>query len=188
VLDAFRPDVVWEGVPVPDQAARAAFITAVERSGATVVSRYACAGLSLGRARLRVLHPLPPDWRRPEVRNDDSLVLEVTYGDVAILRTGDVSEAIEREVLPRLTRARHRILKVAHHGSRFSNGSALVDGWRAQVALVSVGRGNTFGHPAPGVIERLEAAGAAIYRTDLDEQITLETDGKEVRVRTYVSN
>jgi competence protein ComEC len=188
VLEAMRPPVVWEGVPVPDHAGRADFLVAAGRTGAAVESRFLGAELSLGLARVRVLHPEAPDWRRPEVRNDDSLVLEVVYGNVALLLTGDVSADVERELLPRLTPARHRVLKVAHHGSRFSTGQALVDGWRPHVALVSAGRGNTFGHPAPDVLSRLEAAGVAIYRTDRDGQITLETDGETVRVRTYVDD
>ena len=85
-----------------------------------------------------------------------------------------------------LTPARIRILKVAHHGSRTSTSRELLEYWRPQVAIISAGRGNTFGHPAPEVIERLEAIGSAIYRTDLHGQITVETDGQSVRVKTYV--
>jgi competence protein ComEC len=62
----------------------------------------------------------------------------------------------------------------------------LADVWRPQIAVISCGRGNTFGHPAPEVLRRLESIGAAIYRTDLDGQITIDTNGMNVRVRTYV--
>jgi competence protein ComEC len=99
---------------------------------------------------------------------------------------GDVGAATERAILPLLTPARLRILKVAHHGSRTSTSQELIDGWRPQIAVISCGRGNTFGHPAPEVLRRLESIGAAIYRTDLDGQITIDTDGMNVRVRTYV--
>ena len=120
------------------------------------------------------------------MRNDDSLVLEVRYGDAAVLLLGDVGVAVERAILSRLTPARIRILKVAHHGSRTSTSLELVERWRPQIAVISCGRGNTFGHPAPEVISRLESIGAAIYRTDLDGQVTIETDGTNVRVRTYM--
>jgi competence protein ComEC len=79
-----------------------------------------------------------------------------------------------------------RVLKVAHHGSRTSSSRELLDRWRPQIAIISAGRGNTFGHPAPEVLQRLEAIGAAIYRTDLHGQITLEIDGEQVLVRTFV--
>jgi competence protein ComEC len=87
-----------------------------------------------------------------------------------------------------LTPARIRILKVAHHGSRTSTGQALVDAWRPTVALISCGRGNRFGHPVTEVIQRLQAAGAETYRTDRDGQVTVDTDGKSVGVRTFRSH
>ena len=141
----------------------------------------------MGGARIRVLHPPPEDWERQRVRNDDSVVVEVLYGDVAVLLPGDVGAGIERSILSRLTAARHRILKVAHHGSRTSTSRELLEHWRPQIAIVSSGRGNTFGHPAPEVLERLESAGATIYRTDLDGQVTIDTDGHHVRVQTHLS-
>jgi len=113
------------------------------------------------------------------------VALEVRYGDVAIVLLGDVGAATERAILAQLTPARLRILKVAHHGSRTSTSQQLVDAWRPQIAVISCGRGNTFGHPAPEVLRRLESIGAAIYRTDRDGQVTIDTDGVNVRVRTF---
>ena len=106
-----------------------------------------------GELRVRVLHPPSPDWERRRVRNDDSVVLEIVYRDVALLLTGDISSEIEREILPQLTHAPIRILKVAHHGSRTSSSLELLSEWRPQWALISAGRGNTFGHPAPEVLQ-----------------------------------
>ena len=120
------------------------------------------------------------------MRNDDSLVLEVRYGDAAVLLLGDVGVAVERAIVPHLTPARIRILKAGHHGSRTSTSRELVEQWRPQIAVISCGRGNTFGHPAPEVIGRLESIGAAIYRTDVDGQVTIETDGRHVKVRTFM--
>jgi competence protein ComEC len=185
LLDVFRPRALWEGIVVPqhepsrqlrDQAASARMAIAVRRTGES---------FQLGRARIRVLHPPEPNWERPRIRNDDSVVLEVTCGDVALLLTGDVSTDVERAFAPQLTPARTRILKVAHHGSRTSSSAALLDAWRPQIALISAGRGNTFGHPTPEVIQRLESIGTQIYRTDRHGQITLESDCKSVFVRTF---
>jgi competence protein ComEC len=140
----------------------------------------------MGGVRVRVLHPEPPDWERQRVRNDDSVVLEIVYGDVAVLLPGDVGAGIERSIVTRLTPARYRILKVGHHGSRTSTSRELLESWRPQMAIVSCGRGNLFGHPAPEVIQRLEAIGATVYRTDRDGQVSVETDGTHVKVRTFV--
>ena len=138
-----------------------------------------------GGVRWRVLHPPEPDWERRRVRNDDSVVVEAVHGDVAILFTGDVGAAVERAIVPRLTAAPIRVLKVAHHGSRTSTSRELLEAWRPQLALISAGRGNTFGHPAPEVVRRLEAIGARVLRTDRDGQITVTTDGRTLRWRTF---
>ena len=75
---------------------------------------------------------------------------------------------------------------MAHHGSRTSTSRELLEHWRPQIAIISAGRGNTFGHPAPEVVRRLESIGATIYRTDLDGQVTIETDGDRVSIRTFL--
>ena len=77
------------------------------------------------------------------------------------------------------------ILKVGHHGSATSSSSAFVHAVRPAVAIVSCGRQNRFGHPTRVVLDRLFAAGAAVFRTDRQGEIALETDGHAVTVRTF---
>ena len=184
ILDEFRPRDVWDGVPVPRldlrmalreraRAVRARWTTlqsgdVVEVDGVTVV----------------VHHPPPPDWERQEVRNDDSLVIELRWRDVSIVLTGDIGREVERVIAPRFTPARVRVMTAPHHGSRTSSSQAFLDALRPQVVVMSAGRGNTFGHPAPEVVERYEDSGVEIFRTDLDGAVMLETDGEVVRVRT----
>jgi competence protein ComEC len=185
VLDDFAPARIWEGVPVLRHRPLQDVLEHARAAGIGVVRRQAGDAWQAGPARVRVLHPPAPDWERPRVRNDDSIVLEIVYGDVAVLLLGDVGASVERTIYPRLTPARHRILKVGHHGSRTSTSQELLDHWRPDIAIISCGRGNTFGHPAPGVLARLESIGARIYRTDLDGQITIDTDGKIVSLQTF---
>ena len=186
VIDDFTPGVLWHGIPVPGHTPLQNVLEQATKRGVYTTHRWSGYRLRIGNALVRVLHPAPPDWERRRVRNDDSIVLEVTFKDVAILLLGDVGAAVERSLVNQLTFARHRILKVGHHGSRTSTSRELLDGWRPDIAVISSGRGNSFGHPAPEVIERLESIGAAIYRTDLHGQITIETDGTDVKVGTFV--
>ena len=181
VLADFAPAHAWEGIPVFPHRPLQEWVADARARGIPVTQRLAGERFSLGSARVRVLHPPPAEWERPRVRNDDSVVMEVVFGDVAVLLTGDISADIERAILPQLTPSRLRILKVAHHGSRTSSSRELLEGWRPQVALISCGRGNTFGHPATEVLQRLEAVGATVYRTDRDGQITVETDGSQCK-------
>jgi competence protein ComEC len=185
ILDDFSPGELWEGIRLPAHAPMQRLVAAAQESGIAVVSQRAGTVVQAAGARLRILHPQEPDWERQQVRNDDSVVLEVVYGDVALLLTGDIGAEVERALLPRLTPARVRVLKVAHHASRTSTSGELLERWRPQVALISAGRGNTFGHPAPDVLQRLDAIGATVFRTDRHGQITLETDGRRLSIRTY---
>ena len=185
VLADFSPRELWMGVSVPNHRPTQDVTADATGQGVPVAFRRRGETTPEGDVRIRVLHPPPPDWERRRVRNDDSVVLEIVYGNVAVLLTGDISADVEREILPRLTRAPTRVLKVAHHGSRTSSSHELLSEWRPQFALISAGRGNTFGHPAPEVLSRLEAIGASVLRTDLHGQITVETDGAEIRVKTF---
>jgi len=185
VADDFRPRQIWEGIRVPQHLPTQELMHEAARLGIPITPLRAGETMRLDEVQLRVLHPTPPDWERRRVRNDDSVVLEVVYRDVAILLTWDISADIERAVVPRLTPARIRVLKVAHHGSRTSSSPALLESWRPQFAVISCGRGNSFGHPTPEVLHRLAAIGATILRTDLDGQIELETDGRLVVRRTF---
>jgi competence protein ComEC len=185
LIDDFNPTAVWQGVPVLKAQSLHAVLSRAGASGIPVEQRRQGEELHIGAARIHVLHPPSPDWERQRVRNDDSVVLEVLYGDVAFLLTGDIGSDVERAIAPHLVPAKTRILKVAHHGSRTSTSPELLEAWQPQIALISCGRGNPFGHPAPEVVARLEAAGAAIYRTDRDGEITVDTDGQHVFVRTF---
>jgi competence protein ComEC len=78
-------------------------------------------------------------------------------------------------------------LKVGHHGSRYSSTGAFLDAVEPAVAIISVGARNSFGHPTPEVLGRLEAAGARIYRTDRDGAVILETDGITLSITRWAS-
>jgi competence protein ComEC len=188
IVDDFSPIRVWEGIRVPVHAPSLALAELAARRGAAMIALRSGQDVSLESVRIRVLNPPAPDWERRRVRNDDSVVLEVRYHDVAMLLTGDIGADVERALIPSLTPARVRVLKVAHHGSRTSTSQALLDAWPPSVALISCGRGNRFGHPATEVVQRLEAAGATVMRTDRDGQITIETDGQDIHSRTYVGH
>ena len=186
VVDDFAPGHVWLGVRVAGHSPTEALVARAARHHIPIDDRREGQTSVLGAVAVRVLNPPTPDWERRRVRNDDSVVLEVSCGDVALLLTGDIGADVERAIIPQLVPARVRILKVAHHGSRTSSSAELLAAWHPDIAVISVGRGNHFGHPAPEVIERLAAIGARIYRTDRDGEVTIDTDGRAVTVKTFV--
>jgi competence protein ComEC len=181
----FAPIEIWAGLPVADDE------PAARLEGQARLSRTAWRSLQRGdrlrvdEVEVRVHHPPFPDWERRRVRNDDSLVLELRYVDVGVLLTGDVTRGVEVDLLPLLDPLPLTILKAPHHGSATSSSVELLRRLRPRIVLVSAGRGNLFGHPAPIVLERYASLGAQVFRTDLDGQIDLVTDGRSVDVHTF---
>jgi competence protein ComEC len=181
----FRPWEVWEGVPVPrSEALQAIHESAnvahsqsrnVQTNDTTLVDGVA----------VIVRHPTLPDWERQDTRNDDSIVLELRWRDVSIVLTGDISAEVEREIAGNFPPAPLRVIKVPHHGSITSSSSAFVRALNPRVAVVSVGRSNRFGHPAPTVLQRYEEINAEVFRTDRDGAVMVDTDGASLEVQTF---
>jgi competence protein ComEC len=197
VLGDLRPREVWEGVPVPADRLLARMQAAAVHTGSRWRRRVRGERASVGEVTVDVLHPPPADWARARVRNDDSLTLHLTYGNIRVLLPGDIGATVEDMLLPDLAdlagrgpsglpgRRPFAILKVPHHGSATSTSAALIDAFRPSLAVVSAGRGNRFGHPAPGVLQRLTAANVAVMRTDVSGAIAIDTDGITARVQVW---
>ena len=130
-------------------------------------------------------HPAPADWERQKVRNDDSIVLDLRWRDVSVLLTGDIGRDVERTLAGEAPAAPLRVLKVPHHGSLTSSSREFLQAVRPRIAVFSAGRANHFGHPAPAVLERYREVGAAIFRTDQDGAVMLDTDGYSIDVHTF---
>ncbi|MGH7318928.1 MAG: DNA internalization-related competence protein ComEC/Rec2 [Candidatus Rokuibacteriota bacterium] len=145
----------------------------------------------LGPLLVTVLHPPRGDAApsRPEPMDDNnrSLVLRIEWGLAAILLTGDAEAPAERQLLASGLAVRAPLLKVGHHGSRFASSAPFLAAVSPRLALVSVGRRNPFGHPTPSALARLTAAGARVYRTDLDGAIEVTSDGAHLWVRRWAN-
>ena len=185
VFRDFRPFEVWEGVPVPPHTATRELRALANEAGTVWRTLQPADRVSFGNVDLVVHHPPHPDWERQRVRNDDSEVLEIRHGGVSFVFTGDIGRDVERTIASRFSRAPIRILKVPHHGSATSSSQTFLDALRPDIAVISAGRGNPFGHPVASVLERYRNIGSAIYRTDQDGAVMVETDGAVVRVKTF---
>jgi competence protein ComEC len=185
ILREFRPREVWEGIPVPRFAPLTVLRVAAETSGARWANVYRGDRVGVDGVDVIARHPLPADWERQKVRNDDSLVLELRWRDVSVLLTGDIGKAVEPAVAATSPPARLRVIKIPHHGSLTSSTTAFVEALHPRIAIASAGRANHFGHPVPEVLERYRAIGAEIFRTDQDGAVMVETDGTSIQVRTF---
>ena len=129
---------------------------------------------------VRVLWPDGPGLPS-EDPNNHAIVLLLSYGetDVLLAADADVGRAVPLRIPP------VEILKVSHHGSADALLPTLLEAIRPRVAVISVGEGNSYGHPTPETLAALGAApGLAVYRTDRDGAVTIESDGRNVTVAT----
>lgn len=143
---------------------------------------------ALGGARLTRLVPraLPPAGR-PRRANEASLVLRLDYGRFALLLVGDLEAAGEAALVDAGLPLAATVLKVGHHGARTSTTAGFLDAVRPTVAVISVGARNPYGHPDAGVLARLAAAGARVWRTDRHGAVILETDGRALAVTAWAA-
>jgi beta-lactamase superfamily II metal-dependent hydrolase len=110
--------------------------------------------------------------------NDASLIIKMTDGTVDFLFVGDSSSSVEGQMDIAFGSAMDiEILKVGHHGSSTSTSVSFLSQTTPAIAVIEVGAGNTFNHPTNQTLDRLSAAGAEVYRTDLNGTITITTDG-----------
>jgi competence protein ComEC len=132
--------------------------------------------------KIDVLNPpaaLPDGVDNEAQFNDNSIVLKLTYGQLSALLTGDMQETNEARLVSKNASALDaEVLKAGHHGSRTSSSSSFLNAVTPKVAIISLGSGNSYGHPHQEALDRLSAAGTEqIFRTDVDGTITLTTNG-----------
>lgn len=181
----FKPSEIWYGVFVNNHDPTLLLQHAAARSRSTWRWLQRGDRLDLGGVELRVHHPALPDWERQKVRNDDSLVMELRYGGVSVLTTGDIGKEVERSLIPSLDLLPTVVLKSPHHGSGTSSSAEFIDAIQPTVVMIGVGRANPYGHPLPYVLERYADAGAKVLRTDLSGQIDLVIDGETMTATSF---
>jgi competence protein ComEC len=112
--------------------------------------------------------------------NDTSIVNQLVYKNEKILFTGDAGFTVENELLQNKVDLRSNVLKVGHHGSAYASAEEFLNAVEPEFAVISVGAGNSFGHPSLAVVRRLERLPVMVFRTDQDGLITLVTDGEKI--------
>lgn len=131
-----------------------------------------------GGAEVRVLAPVVES----DDSNEQSVVCMVTYGETRFLFMGDAGETVEKQLFSEDLHA--DFLKVSHHGADGATGEDFLRRVKPQVAVISCGKNNPYGHPDAAVVTRLNRAGTTVYRTDRDGHIVVSSDGKTVRITT----
>ncbi len=114
--------------------------------------------------------------------NQDSVVLKVTYNEISYLFVGDAEKPAEESMMEAGLDLDADVLKVGHHASRYGSSAEFLSAVSPAISVIQVGAGNSYGHPHEEAVERLEATGSRIYRTDLDGNVVIATDGQALSV------
>ncbi len=181
VLDAFDVDnAVIPEFEDRDTDVYDNFQLALIESGANVHTAKVGTVINIGEFELTVIGYYPSE----EDSNDQSIVIMADIDGIKFLMAGDAGEAIEENLIEDRINLDCDVFKASHHGSRNSNSQDFVEAMSPEYAVISAGKGNSYGHPHDEVLDILENEGADIYRTDRSGNITFYVEDGKITVDT----
>ncbi len=179
ILHAFPVSRVIAPDYTDDTKIYESFVNAVLAKNLTVESPKPGDSYTVGAAVVEVLGPLSDTYKD---ENDYSIVLKIRHGNQSVYLAGDSTMTVEDELLEADTNVEADLYIVSHHGSSGSSGQAFLNRVNPELAVISCGKDNSYGHPHDEVLEKLEKTGAKILRTDELGEIMIESDGNILKV------
>ncbi|RUT57200.1 MBL fold metallo-hydrolase [Clostridium botulinum] len=138
-------------------------------------------GISLDLSNNSSLDFLAPVKDNYENTNDSSAVVKLTHGNTKFLFTGDAEKTSEKDILNSNEDLSSNVLKVGHHGSHSSSSKEFLDKINPKIAIISCGKNNDYGHPHKETMKELNKRNIEVYRTDIDGNIVLTSDGENIK-------
>jgi len=175
VLDRYEvANVLWTGI-LRDTNAFKRWQEKLKEEKANKVIAKAGQEIKAGRARIFILYPFESlAGRKYKDSNDTSIVARLIFGKNSFLFTGDATKKTEEKLLAEKVNIDSDVLKVGHHGSKTSTGEEFLEEVSPEIAVISCGRNNSYGHPHEIVLQRLKNFGINILRTDLEGDIKIK--------------
>lgn len=157
------------------------FVNALEKQSTSITVPSAGDTFALGSAEVTIIGPVKPDEEEP---NNMSIVLRIVYGDTSFLFTGDAEREEEQDILAAGYDLESTVLKVGHHGSDTSTSYPFLYAIDPEYGVISVGEGNSYGHPTDDTLSRLRDSDVKVFRTDMQGTIICTSNGKELSFTT----
>lgn len=180
VLNAVTAKVIYCPNNDATQKFFQSFLKYAENQGVTPTCPSLGYEFNLGGAKVKVLGPFHP---KSSNENNTSIVIKVTYGDTSFLFTGDAETGEEKELVGKWgDELKSDVLKVGHHGSDSSSSYLFLRTVNPSIGVISVGENNKFDHPSEEVLSRYRDAEVKLYRTDMNGDIHIQSDGKQITV------
>ena len=180
-LSVMDVGTIYAPLTQEDTKAYLNFRNKAEEKGIEIINPYCGEVFYLGDGKVEILGPVSEET---DNLNNTSIVLKVTYGETSFLFTGDAEYEEEQDILNAGCDLRADVLKVGHHGADNSSSYSFLREVMPEYAIISVGKDNSFNHPAENTLSRLRDVGAKVYRTDMQGDITVFSDGQNITVTT----
>lgn len=155
------------------------------QKGAEVITVSAGQVVRAGDAFINILYPFEnlSGKELKNTSNDSCIVARLAFGQDSFLFAGDISSVAEKNFFSQKNILASNVLKVSHHGSKYSTSEDFLQSVNPKIAVISVGKDNSYGHPTQEVLNRLENFGIQIKRTDQDGDIEIMSDGENIIVK-----
>jgi len=179
-------NILWTGV-VRDNPEFKEWEELIEKEGANI--KIAKAGqriilpINKEEADIDILYPFEKlEGKEIENSNETSIVSRLIFGEISFLFTADVSKATEKKIFEKET-VKSDVLKVAHHGSKTSSSENFIEKVLPKIAVIQVGKDNSYGHPNQETLDILEKYGISIFRTDKNNDIKILCDSQLLKLK-----
>lgn len=170
----FLPDVVTDTKTYKE------LLTTIKEKNISVIAAHAA--VRLAETDKYLAYFISPNSNSYKDLNDYSAGVKLIYGQTSFLFMGDAENVSEKEILANNIDVSANVLKIGHHGSESSTSEDFLDSVNPSYAIISCGANNSYGHPAPSLLERLNARSINIFRTDKDGTVVIESDGNYISI------
>lgn len=186
VLQRYRVDyILWTEVirQTPEYQKWIEVLEKKKKQGTKIITAKSGQLIKVGKAEIDILYPFKSlAGKELKDSNDSSVVFRLVFDESEFLFTGDITTKVEKELVSQKINLQADVLKVPHHGSKYSTSVDFLENVNPEFAIISVGK-NSYGHPTPEVLQKLENFGIHILRTDEDGDVEIISDGNNIYIR-----
>jgi len=184
VLQRYKADyILWSGIKKTSSEYKE-WVSVLEKQkqmGAKILIAQSDQEIKAGKILIDTIYPFK-SLEGQEIKNtsnDSCVVSRLVFGKNSFLFSGDIDAKAEKEITKSNEVVQSTVLKVAHHGSKYSTSALFLENINPAAAIIEVGK-NSYGHPTAETLQRLENSGIKIFRTDRDGDVKFSSDGKNI--------